>query len=74
MNNINQSMHYNPLKYIRSEQDICTVTDVLIENSKEFSSLSDFHKASAKMLMESCIALITEWMHIKEPTLQTYLL
>ncbi len=58
--NFQQSMHYNPLAYIRSEKDILKVVNVLIENTKgEGAAVAeDFWVKAERLLFTALIAYL----------------
>lgn len=56
--NFDKSLHYNPLAYIKNEEDILKVVDVLITNTQGKNSQEDFWVKSERLLLTSLIAYL----------------
>lgn len=58
--NFSESMHYNPLKYIRNETDILKVVNVIMENTKGEGNhaAEDFWVKAERLLFSACIAYL----------------
>lgn len=70
-----KSMHYNPLKYVRTDDEILTFVNCLILNTNgEKPNTGDaFWENSEKMLYTALIALMRDWMPENEYNLDTLL-
>lgn len=69
-----QSMHYNPLAYIRKESDILEVVNVLMENTtSEKHTGDDFWPKAEKLLYTALIGYLMEAAEPEERTIPTLL-
>ena len=60
--NLDESMHYNPLKYVRTDTDILSFVNCFIMNTNGEGKSSDpFWENSEKMLYTALIALLRDW-------------
>ena len=60
--NLDESMHYNPLKYVRTDTDILSFVNCYIMNTNGDGKASDpFWENSEKMLYTALIALLRDW-------------
>ena len=60
--NLDESMHYNPLKYVKTDTDILSFVNCYIMNTKGDGKAGDpFWENSEKMLYTSLIALLRDW-------------
>lgn len=60
--NLNESMHYNPLKYVTTDTDILSFVNCYIMNTNGDGKTSDpFWENSEKMLYTALIALLRDW-------------
>lgn len=56
--NFEKSLHYNPLAYIKNEEDILKVVDVLIANTSGKNAQEDFWVKSERLLLTALIAYL----------------
>ena len=69
-----QSMHYNPLAYIRKESDILEVVNVLMENTtSEKHTGDDFWPKAERLLYTALIGYLMETADPEERTIPTLL-
>lgn len=60
--NLDESMHYNPLKYVRTDTDILSFVNCYIMNTNGDGKAGDpFWENSERMLYTSLIALLRDW-------------
>lgn len=60
--NLDESMHYNPLKYVKTDTDILSFVNCYIMNTNGDGKAGDpFWENSEKMLYTSLIALLRDW-------------
>ena len=60
--NLDESMHYNPLKYVRTDTDILSFVNCFIMNTNGEGKASDpFWENAEKMLYTALIALLRDW-------------
>lgn len=60
--NLDESMHYNPLKYVKSDTDILSFVNCYIMNTNgEGKSGDPFWENSERMLYTALIALLRDW-------------
>ena len=60
--NLDESMHYNPLKYVKSDTDILSFVNCYIMNTNGEGKAGDpFWENSERMLYTALIALLRDW-------------
>lgn len=60
--NLDESMHYNPLKYVKSDTDILSFVNCYIMNTNGDGKAGDpFWENSERMLYTALIALLRDW-------------
>lgn len=60
--NFEQSMHYNPLKYVKTDADILSFINCLIANTKGEGTAGDpFWENAERLLYTALIALLRDW-------------
>lgn len=60
--NLDESMHYNPLKYVRTDTDILSFVNCYIMNTNGDGKAGDpFWENSERMLYTALIALLRDW-------------
>lgn len=60
--NLDESMHYNPLKYVKSDTDILSFVNCYIMNTNGKGKAGDpFWENSERMLYTALIALLRDW-------------
>lgn len=60
--NLKESMHYNPLKYVKTDTDILSFVNCYIMNTNGDGKAGDpFWENAEKMLYTSLIALLRDW-------------
>lgn len=60
--NLDESMHYNPLKYVRTDTDILSFVNCYIMNTNGDGKAGDpFWENAERMLYTSLIALLRDW-------------
>lgn len=60
--NLDESMHYNPLKYVKSDTDILSFVNCYIMNTNgEGKAVDPFWENSERMLYTALIALLRDW-------------
>lgn len=60
--NLDESMHYNPLKYVKSDTDILSFVNCYIMNTNGAGKAGDpFWENSERMLYTALIALLRDW-------------
>lgn len=60
--NLSESMHYNPLKYVKTDTDILSFVNCYIMNTNGDGKAGDpFWENAEKMLYTSLIALLRDW-------------
>lgn len=66
--NLDESMHYNPLKYVKTDTDILSFVNCFIMNTNpEGKSSGDpFWENAEKMLYTALIALLRDWFPAKD--------
>ena len=68
--NLDESMHYNPLKYVRTDTDILSFVNCFIMNTNGEGKASDpFWENAEKMLYTALIALLRDWFPKEDYTL-----
>ncbi len=61
--NLDESMHYNPLKYVKTDTDILSFVNCYIMNTNGDGKAGDpFWENSEKMLYTALIAFLRDWM------------
>lgn len=69
-----ESMHYNPLKYVRTDTDILSFVNCFIMNTNGDGKASDpFWENSERMLYTALIALLRDWFPEKDYNLPSLL-
>ena len=72
--NLDESMHYNPLKYVRTDTDILSFVNCYIMNTNGEGKASDpFWENAEKMLYTALIALLRDWFPEKDYNLSSLL-
>ena len=68
--NLDESMHYNPLKYVKTDTDILSFVNCFIMNTNGEGKASDpFWENAEKMLYTALIALLRDWFPEEDYTL-----
>lgn len=68
--NLDESMHYNPLKYVKTDTDILSFVNCYIMNTNGDGKAGDpFWENSEKMLYTALIALLRDWFPPEDYTL-----
>src|SRR5699024_2071429 len=68
------SMHYNPFKYIKKEEDILTFVDTLISNTQGENQNVDFWVNAEKMYYTALVGYIWYECEEEEKNMETLLL
>lgn len=73
--NLDESMHYNPLKYVKTDTDILSFVNCFIMNTNpEGKSSGDpFWENAEKMLYTALIALLRDWFPAKDYNMSSLL-
>lgn len=72
--NLDESMHYNPLKYVKTDTDILSFVNCFILNTNGDGKASDpFWENSERMLYTALIALLRDWFPPKDYNLPSLL-
>ena len=73
--NLDESMHYNPLKYVKTDTDILSFVNCFIMNTNpEGKSSGDpFWENAEKMLYTALIALLRDWFQAKDYNMSSLL-
>lgn len=73
--NLLKSFHYNPFKYIKSQFDILSLTEVLIQNTKGEGEKAgeDFWVKAEKLLYQALISIIFYHPYLKEKNIPSLL-
>ena len=73
--NLDESMHYNPLKYVKTDTDILSFVNCFIMNTNpEGKSSGDpFWENAEKMLYTALIALLRDWFPSKDYNMSSLL-
>lgn len=73
--NLLKSFHYNPFKYIKSQFDILSLTEVLIKNTKGEGEKAgeDFWVKAEKLLYQALISIIFYHPYLKEKNIPSLL-
>ena len=72
--NLDESMHYNPLKYVKTDTDILSFVNCFIMNTNGDGKASDpFWENSERMLYTALIALLRDWFPPKDYNLPSLL-
>ena len=72
--NLDESMHYNPLKYVKTDTDILSFVNCYIMNTNGDGKAGDpFWENSEKMLYTSLIALLRDWFPPEDYSLSSLL-
>lgn len=73
--NLDESMHYNPLKYVKTDTDILSFVNCFIMNTNpEGKSSGDpFWENAEKMLYTALIALLRDWFSAKDYNMSSLL-
>lgn len=68
--NLDESMHYNPLRYVKTDTDILSFVNCFIMNTNGEGKTSDpFWENAEKMLYTALIALLRDWFPEEDYTL-----
>lgn len=68
--NLDESMHYNPLKYVKTDTDILSFVNCFIMNTNGEGKASDpFWENAEKMLYTALITLLRDWFPKEDYTL-----
>lgn len=72
--NLDESMHYNPLKYVKTDTDILSFVNCYIMNTNGDGKAGDpFWENSEKMLYTALIALLRDWFPAEDYNLSSLL-
>lgn len=73
--NLLKSFHYNPFKYIKSQFDVLSLTEVLIQNTKGEGEKAgeDFWVKAEKLLYQALISIIFYHPYLKEKNIPSLL-
>lgn len=72
--NLDESMHYNPLKYVKTDTDILSFVNCFIMNTNGDGKPGDpFWENSERMLYTALIALLRDWFPEKDYNLPSLL-
>ena len=66
-----KSMHYNPLAYIKKEEDILKVVETIIKNTSAKDAKEDFWVTTEKLIYQALIAAILNYFEPEERHLGT---
>ncbi|MEM5063623.1 type IV secretory system conjugative DNA transfer family protein, partial [Enterococcus faecalis] len=61
-----KSMHYNPLAYIKKEEDILKVVETIIKNTSAKDAKEDFWVTTEKLIYQALIAAILNYFEPEE--------
>lgn len=66
-----KSMHYNPLAYIKKEEDILKVVETIMKNTSAKDAKEDFWVTTEKLIYQALISAILEYFEPEERHLGT---
>lgn len=66
-----KSMHYNPLAYIKKEEDILRVVETIIKNTSAKDAKEDFWVTTEKLIYQALISAILNYFEPEEQNLGT---
>ena len=66
-----KSMRYNPLAYVKNEQDILKVVETIIKNTSAKDAKEDFWVTTEKLLYQALLSAILDYFPEKEKNLGT---
>lgn len=71
LKDLSESMHYNPLEYVRTELDIIKFANMLVEATKSADEKSDFWVKAEKLLYQAVLGLMVFEAPPEEKTMDT---